>query len=256
MTNPIRRIWAQGGCVLNSFLWLPSGFSAEVMAGLGFDALTVDLQHGLADAADAIALFQAMLGRPVAPMARVPANDAAIIGRVLDGGAVGVICPLVNTAEEAARFVAACRYPPQGVRSYGPIRAVQALGADYATAAAGDILAFAMIETAEGMENLEAIAATPGLDGLYVGPADLTLGLTGRRHRIGFDRDEPEMVQAILRIRDAAHGAGLRVALHCGSPDYARRARDWGFDMLTLSGDSAFLAQAAAQAVARFRDGD
>ncbi|MFJ1292449.1 HpcH/HpaI aldolase/citrate lyase family protein [Paracoccus yeei] len=255
MTNPLRRIWAEGGCVLNSFLSLPSGFSAEIMAGLGFDALTVDLQHGLADANGAIAMFQAVQGRPVAPMARVPANDAAAIGRVLDGGAVGVICPLVNTAPEATRFVAACRYPPQGGRSYGPARAVLAHGADYATAAAEEIVTFAMIETAEAMQNLDAIAATPGLDALYIGPADLTLGLTGRRHRIGFDREEPEMVQAILRIRDAAHAAGLRVALHCGGPDYARRARDWGFDMVTLSGDSRFLAEAARASVARFRDG-
>ncbi|WP_199259072.1 HpcH/HpaI aldolase family protein [Paracoccus binzhouensis] len=251
--NAIRAIWAQGGCALNSFLAIGAPFAAEVMAAQGFDALTVDIQHGMVDAMQAVALFQGMQGQPVMPLARVPANDPAVIGKVLDGGAYGVICPLVNTAADAARLVAACRYPPLGNRSFGPARAIYSAGADYGAAAESRILTFAMIETAEAMANLEPIAATEGLDALYIGPADLALSLTGRRYRLGFDREEPEMIAAIHRIRDAGHAAGKRVALHCGSAEYARRARDWGFDMVTIASDSRFMAQAAGQAVACFR---
>lgn len=251
--NPIRAIWSKGGCVLNSFLSIPSAFSAEVMAAQGFDALTVDLQHGMVDAQTAVALFQGMQGRDVVPMARVGANDPAQIGKVLDSGAYGVICPLVNTAAECAAFVRATRYPPLGDRSFGPSRALFSAGADYGTRMLDEIVTFAMIETAEAMANLDAIAATEGLDALYIGPADLTLALIGDAGRIGFDREEPEMIAAITRIRDAAHRHGKRAALHCGSADYARRGRDWGFDLVTVSNDVRFLAAAAGQAASGFR---
>jgi 4-hydroxy-2-oxoheptanedioate aldolase len=112
-----------------------------------------------------------------------------------------------------------------------------------------------MIETAEAMENLEAIAATPGLDALYIGPADLTLAMTGRTHRTGFDREEPEIINAIQRILAAAHAAGIRAALHCGTAEYALRAKAWGFDLVTVSNDVRLMAGAAAASVATFRKG-
>ena len=115
------------------------------------------------------------------------------------------------------------------------------------------MLAFAMIETADGMANLDAIATTPGLDGLYVGPADLTLSLTQGRLSPGFDREEPEMIAALQTIVAACKRNGIRAALHCGTPDYAARAIGWGFDMTTVGGDSRFLAAAAGAAVAGFR---
>lgn len=253
--NPIRRIWAEGGCALNAFLSLPCPFAAEIMAAQGYDALTVDIQHGVVDYQTTVAMFQAMLGHPVAPLARVEWLDPAAVMKVLDAGAYGVICPMVNTAEDAARLVSYTRYPPHGLRSFGPGRAVFSAGADYADRAEAEIVVLAMIETAEAMENLEAIAATPGLDGLYIGPADLTLALTGRAYRTGFDREEPEVLAAIQRIRAAAHAAGIRAVLHCGSADYARRARDWGFDMVTVSNDVRLMAGAAAASVAAFRKG-
>jgi 4-hydroxy-2-oxoheptanedioate aldolase len=115
------------------------------------------------------------------------------------------------------------------------------------------MLAFAMIETAEGMKNLASIAATPGLDGIYVGPADLTLGLAQGRLAPGFDREEPEMIAALQEIIAACKANGIRAALHCGMPEYAARAIQWGFDMTTVSGDSRLLAGAAGASVAKFR---
>jgi len=173
--------------------------------------------------------------------------------KALDAGAYGIICPMVNSAEEAARFVSYLRYPPLGQRSFGPTRVSFAAGANYAGEANDNMLAFAMIETAEGMANLDAIAATAGLDGIYVGPADLTLSLTQGSLAPGFDREEPEMIAALQTIVAACKKNGIRAALHCGTPAYAARAIGWGFDMTTVGGDSRFLAAGAAAAVAGFR---
>lgn len=161
---------------------------------------------------------------------------------------------MVNTPEEAAEFVSYVRYPPAGQRSFGPTRVSFAAGANYAGEANSEIIALAMIETREAYDNVEAIAATPGLDGLYIGPADLTLGLSEGRIAPGFDREEDEMVAAIKRILDAAKRAGVRAGLHCGTPDYAAKAIEWGFDMTTVSGNSRLLAAAAAASVKQFRE--
>lgn len=254
--NRLRQIWGEGQCALNAFLSMPNPFAAEIMAGQGYDCLTVDIQHGLVDYLAATAMFQAMQGNPVTPMARVEWLDPVAIMKILDAGAYGIICPMVDTAQDAARLVSYTRYPPSGVRSFGPGRALFSAGADYGQRYEDEIVVFAMIETAQAMENLDEIAATPGLDGLYIGPADLTLALTGRNYRFGFDREEPEMVDAIKRILAAAHRAGIKAALHCGSADYARKARDWGFDMVTVSNDVRLMAGAAASSVARFRAAD
>jgi 4-hydroxy-2-oxoheptanedioate aldolase len=174
--------------------------------------------------------------------------------KALDAGAYGIICPMVNTPAQAAEFVSYLRYPPHGQRSFGPTRANFSAGANYAAEANGEILGFAMVETAEAMANLDAIAATPGLDGIYVGPADLSFSLSQGRLAPAFDRQEPEMIDALKRIVAACKAAGIRAALHCGTPDYAATAIGWGFDMTTVGGDSRLLAAAAAASVARFRE--
>lgn len=252
--NRIKQIWAEGGSVLNGWLSIASPFGAEIMAAQGYDSLCVDLQHGIVDYQAAVGMFQAM-GSGVTPLARVPWLDPAAIMRALDAGAYGVICPIINTAEDAAKLVSCVRYPPHGQRSFGPTRALFSAGAEYGERADDEVICLAMIETREGFDNLEAIAATPGLDGLYIGPADLTLGLTGRKYRRGFDREEPEMVEAIQRILSVAHAAGIRAALHCGSPAYAAKAVGWGFDMVTISNDVRLLAGAAGASVKAFREG-
>ncbi|HVG47460.1 MAG TPA: aldolase/citrate lyase family protein, partial [Rubellimicrobium sp.] len=147
------------------------------------------------------------------------------------------------------------RYPPRGNRSFGPTRVGVAHGlAAYAREANDLVLGLAMIETAEGMRNLDAIAATPGIDGLYIGPSDLSISLSNGRLDPGMDREEPEMIGAIQEIRAAAHRAGIKACLHCASSDYAARGVAWGFDLVTVSADSRLLAGAASASVARFRD--
>ena len=251
--NRLKQIWATGQPTLNGWCSIGNSFTAEIMAAQGFDSITVDMQHGALDYSNLLPMFQAMRASGATLMARVPWNEPGIIMKELDAGAYGINCPMINTAEEAARFVSYLRYPPFGQRSYGPTRVSFSAGANYAAEANGEILALAMIETADGMANLDAIAATPGLDGLYVGPADLTLSLTQGRLPPGFDREEPQMIDALQRIVAACRANNIRAALHCGTPDYAARAIGWGFQMVTIGGDSRFLASAAAAAVAGFR---
>jgi 4-hydroxy-2-oxoheptanedioate aldolase len=250
----LRALWAEGRPAINGWCSIGNPFTAEIMAAQGFDSITVDMQHGALDYAALLPMLQGMRASGTTLMARVPWLEPGIIMKALDAGAYGIICPMVNTAEDAARLVSYTRYPPLGQRSFGPTRVGIAAGPGYAGTANAAIIVLAMIETAEGMANLDAIAATPGLDGLYVGPADLTLSLTAGRLAPGFDRTEPEMIEALQRILAAAKRNGIRAALHCGTPDYAAQAIGWGFDLTTVGGDARFLAAAAGTAVARFRD--
>lgn len=253
IANKLKQIWADGRPTINGWCSIGNPFTAEIMAVQGFDSITIDMQHGALDYSHLLPMFQAMRASGATLMARVPWLEPGIIMKALDAGAYGIICPMVNTAEDAARFVSYMRYPPHGQRSFGPTRVSFAAGANYAGEANDNMLAFAMIETAEGFANLDAIAATPGLDGIYVGPADLTLSLTEGRLAPGFDREEPEMIEALKTIVAACKKNGIRAALHCGTPDYAARAISWGYDMTTVGGDSRFLAAAAGAAVSGFR---
>lgn len=250
--NRLKQIWAAGRPVLNGWLSIGNAFTAEIMAAQGYDAITIDIQHGALDYSAVLPMLQAMRASGVVPMARVPWREPGIVMKALDAGAMGIICPMINSAEEAAEFVSYMRYPPLGQRSFGPTRASFAYGG-YGPAANDQVLALAMIETQAGVDNLEAIAATPGLDGLYIGPADLTLGTQNGRLAPGFDREEPEMIDLIRHIQAVCARNRIRACLHCGTPDYAARAIGWGFDLTTVSGDSRLLAGAAAASVASWR---
>lgn len=249
----LRQLWDQGRPTLNGWCSIGSPFAAEIMAAQGFDSLTVDMQHGALDYSDLLPMLQAMRASGATLIARVPWLDPAQVMKALDAGAEGIICPMVNTPEDAARLVSYLRYPPEGQRSFGPTRAAYAHGPGYAQEANRRILGLAMIETAEAFANRAAIIATPGLDGIYVGPADLTQSLSAGRFPFGVDRQEPEMVAAIRDIAATCRAQGIVAALHCGSPDYARQAIDWGFNMVTVGGDVGFLASAASAAVKGFR---
>lgn len=251
-TNKLRQLWAEGRPAMNGWLSIGNPFTAEIMSRQGYDSLTIDIQHGALDYASVLAMLQAMQASGTTPMARVPWREPGIIMKALDAGAQGIICPMINSGAEAAEFVSYLRYPPHGQRSFGPTRASIAYGG-YGTAANDQVLALAMIETAEGMANLAEIAATPGLDGIYVGPADLTLGTQGGRLAPGFDREEPEMIDLIGQILAACKRNGIRACIHCGTPAYAARAIGWGFDLTTVSGDSRLLAAAAAASVQELR---
>ena len=249
----VQQLWAANKAAVNGWLAIGNPFTAEIMAEQGYDSITVDLQHGLLDYQSAVAMFQALRASGVTIWARVPWLEPGVIMKVLDAGVHGIICPMVNTAEQAARLVDYTRYPPQGNRSFGPVRANLTMGADYPQRANDEVMCLAMIETAEAVENLEAIVQTSGLNGVYIGPSDLTLSLTQGRIAAGFDREEEEIVSAITKIMRAAHQAQLRACLHCGTPAYAAKAVSWGFDMVTVSGDTRLLAAAAADSVQQTR---
>ncbi len=252
-SNPIRALWAQGRPVVNGWLSIGSPYVAEIVAGQGYDAVTIDLQHGMMGFDVALQMLIAVRGTGVAPIVRVPGLEASIITKVLDAGALGIICPLVNSAKEARDLVSFVRYPPLGQRSSGPTRASQIYGPDYYKFANAEPIVLAMIETRQGFHSAAEIAGTPGLDGVYIGPSDLTLGLENGRLPPGFDRKEPEMIAAIRHVIDTAHGAGIKAALHTGSSEYAAQAVGWGADLVTLLNDARMLANSAADAVKRFR---
>lgn len=254
MRNGIKNRWAEGRPVLNGWLSIGNAFSAEILAAQGYDSITIDLQHGIVDYGTMVGMLQALRASGTVPLARVPWLDPAAVMKALDAGCMGVIAPMIDTPDQAAALVSYIRYPPTGTRSFGPTRAVFATGAPYDGNADDHMLGFAMIETADGFRNLEAIARTPGLDGLYIGPSDLTVALTGRRYRFGLDREEPEMIEAIRAVLAAAKTAGIRAGLHCGSAAYAARAAEWGFDMVTLPNDVQLLARSAAADLREVRD--
>jgi len=174
--TPLRERWAAGQQTLGAWLAIPSVITAESTARTGFDYVCADLQHGALDYADSVGLFQAVLLAGSTPIVRVPWNEPGVVGKVLDAGAQAVIVPMVNRADEAAAAVRAARYPPLGARSYGPT-AVGGRSSDYAAMANDVIAVIPMIETAEALSHLDDILAVPGVDAIYVGPADLSLSL-------------------------------------------------------------------------------
>ncbi|MEZ5805820.1 MAG: aldolase/citrate lyase family protein [Rhizobiaceae bacterium] len=251
--NRLRQLWAEGKPAVNGWLSIGSAFTAEIMAAQGYDSLTIDLQHGLVGYDPATNMLQAMRSSGVTPLVRVPWLEPGIIMKSLDAGAYGVICPMINTRRDAERLVSYVRYPPDGTRSFGPTRANFSAGPDYGASADREILCLAMIETHEAYDNVDAIASTPGLDGIYIGPADLTLSLSGKRYPIGFDRQEPEIIDAIRHILDRCRANGIRAGLHCGGSAYAAEAVSWGFNLVTVPGDVRLLAGAAHASVADTR---
>lgn len=253
MQNKIRDIWNTGGTAVNGWLNIGHTFSAEIMAAQDFDALTVDAQHGPLDYSHLLPMMQAMKGSGKTLMARVPWCDPTWIMKFLDAGAMGIICPMINTAEQAAEFVSYLRYPPHGQRSWGPTRAMFGYPGYNKDGANDAVLAFAMIETNEALENADAIAATEHLDALYIGPSDLSIGMSNGALPPGLDREEPEVIEALQHIAATAHKHGKKAALHCGTAEYAARGIGWGFDMVTIGTDSAILAQGAAATVASVR---
>lgn len=253
MTNNVKKLWASGKVVVNGWLAIPSGFSAEVMAQCGFDSVTVDMQHGVQDYQSMVACFQAMHGHPVTPMVRVPWNEPGIIGKVLDGGAYGVICPMINTREEAEKFVTACKYPPRGTRSNGPIRAgLYGTAGTYQATANDETLCIPMLETRTAIANMEAILDVEGIAGVYVGPSDLgySYGLVPK-----LDRDEPEILKIYDKLIKECDKRGIAPGIHCSGAEGAVRNIKLGFKLVTLLNDCGLMATFAKMSVAQTRKG-
>ena len=250
--NGVREIWAKGGAVVNSWLGIPSSFSAEVMAHAGWDSLVVDMQHGMIDYSMMVTMLQGISTTSTVPLVRVPWNDPAHIQKALDAGAYGIICPMINTREEAEKFVDSMRYAPLGHRSSGPIRASLYGGPDYHAKANDIVVAFGMIETAEAINRLDEILLTPGLDAIYVGPSDLSISYG---HPPGGDKPDDWMMAALNKVLDACKRHNVQPGIHCGAPAYALRMIDLGFKFVTVGGDTRFVTTGAAAAVAEMRGG-
>lgn len=234
----IRDKWAKGETVFGLFAGIPCGFSAEIISGKGVDYVCVDQQHGVCDYTDMVEMARGIDARGSVPLTRVPANEAWIIGKCLDAGAQGIIVPLVNNRAEAAKAVAACRYPPKGERSNGPARAAMVMGTRDMKALGDGVLCFVMVETRDGLANVEDIAATPGLDGIYIGPSDLAISLGLGP---GLDRDEPEHVAAVAKILAACQRHNIIGGIHTGSARSAKNFAAKGFRLVTFGGDAGLL---------------
>ena len=248
--NKLKELIQANTPIVNGWLAIPSGYSAEIVGHQGYDAVTVDLQHGMIDFASALTMLQALSATPAVPLVRVQDNNPAQIMRMLDAGAYGIICPMISTAEQAAHFVAACRYPPYGVRSFGPARGLLYGGADYPQHANQEILTLAMIETREGLANLDAILATDGLDGVFIGPNDLSLTLTGSASA---ESQHPDMLAAVERVVSRCREQQKLAGIFCTSGDAARLRIEQGFQFVTPANDVMQLGRAARVAIAQTR---
>ena len=247
MANKLKSLWQSNTATINGWLAIPSGFAAETMAQGGFDSLTVDLQHGVQDYHSMVACFQAIQAHPVLPMVRVPWNEPGIVGKVLDAGAYGVICPMINTPDEARALVSYVRYPPKGKRSNGPIRAaIYGEAGGYQKTANDEILCMPMIETQDAIDNLDAILDVPGIDAVYIGPSDLAFSRGGVP---ALDQETDEAMSTYQQILTATKKRGQFAGIHTAKPEYAARMIKMGFNMVTLANDSGLLLNAARVAV-------
>jgi 4-hydroxy-2-oxoheptanedioate aldolase len=242
----LKQKWARGETAFGGWAALPCAFGAELMCVPGVDYVCIDQQHGLVDYADMVAMLRAIEGRNVVPLTRVPANIPWLIGKALDAGVQGVVVPMVNNAAEAAAAVAACRYG-KGVRSFGPVRASMVMDTRDVGVIGDGVLCFVMVETREAVERIDEIASTPGLDGIYVGPADLALGL-GLQPNL--DKEEPEHVAAVDKILKACQRHGVVPGIQCGSGRSARKFAERGFRFVTFAKDSSLIPSAMDREVA------
>ncbi len=244
--NTTLRTWRAGGQTLGTWIGLANTQVAELMANFDFDWLCVDTQHGLVDYADLCNMLPAISTTDTTPFVRVPWNEPYVIMRALDAGAYGVVVPMINTAEDARRAVAACRYPPEGMRSYGPSRAIIYGGPDYGQKANDEIAVILMVETDEGLANVEEIAATPGVDCLFIGPSDLSLAV-GLEPGKGWG--EPAFNEAVAAIEAACARHGIAIGLYTHSTELAIEFWQRGYHMVDLLGDSRLLAAGVREAL-------
>ena len=250
--NRLREIWKSGGAAVNGWLAIPNSFSAETMAHQGWDTLTIDLQHGVIDYQAMVTMLQAISTTATVPVVRVPWLEPGILMKTLDAGAYAVICPMVNSREDAQKLVAYTHYAPQGTRSFGPVRALLYGGADYPQHANETIVTFAMIETAAALDNLDEILSVEGLDAIYIGPSDLSLALGCKP---AFDDLDPPVAEAVEHILARAKVHGVVAGIHNGSTEAALKRIAKGFQFVTIGSDARLMAAGAQQVMSKMRAG-
>jgi len=232
--NSLVKLWADGGSAINAWLAINSPVSAEAMAKLDWDTVTIDTQHGMVDLGQAMTMIQAVAATGKITMCRVPWNDPTWIMKFLDAGALGIVCPMVNTREQCEAFVGACRYAPMGGRSWGPVRIPFANPPEYLEWANKNVATLAMIETQEALDNLDDILSTPGLDALYVGPSDLAISLGETPDP---NAGAPKVKAAIEQIFEAAGRHGVAPCIHTGGGEMAKEYLAKGWRLTTIQND-------------------
>ena len=252
MHNPLKQRLREGKVVVGYWLTLPSPSVAEIMGSLALDWLLVDLEHGPIGWETLEDMLRALRGTPVVPLVRVPSGEPPVLKRALDRGPLGVVVPLVSTAEEAERVVAACRYPPQGIRGVAGSRAsgYGATLAEYFAAWNREVLVACQVETVEALQRVDEIAAVDGVDVLFVGPNDLSANLNRWR-----DLEYEGFREALNRVLAAARRHGKAAGVMCTGPEDALARVDQGFRFVALGSDARLLAAAAGRAAQQLREG-
>ena len=249
--NKLKKLFKEGKAAINGWIEIPSSYSAETMAHQGWDSLTIDMQHGAVSQTDILQIFQAISTTDVVPMARLNWNEPGQIMKVLDYGAYGIICPMVSNKSQAEKFVQACMYPPKGYRSFGPTRGFMYGGNDYVDHANDEILKIAMIETKEALDKLDEIMSTSGVDGIYIGPADLSLAVG---EKPSFDKPESDPVYpVIMKILEHAKKNNIFAGIHNMTPEYAQKMIEKGFQLVTVGSEQRFMTAGAKSAVEKLK---
>lgn len=229
--NPWLDAIRSGSLALGGWLTNPSTINAEVMGAAGFDYVAIDTQHGAIDYSAMLPMLQVLSIGSSTPIVRVPSCDSGHIGKALDAGARAVIVPMVNDRTTCEAAVSFSKYAPDGVRSYGPTRAVLVEGSDYFDHAADDISLIPMIETVEALRNIDEIVTVPGVEAIYVGPNDLSISLG-----IPPDSNDPRLDAAMLEIVAGCRRNGVVPGVHASAALCDKRVSQ-GFGMVTVSAD-------------------
>ena len=232
--NRILELWQKNKACINGWLSIPNSFTAEAMSKMGWDSITIDMQHGLNDYNTSISMLQAIANSDTVALTRVPWNEPGIIMKMLDLGVMGVIAPMINTKKECEDFVSYCNYPPRGQRSFGPMRAQLVYGSDYYDNANDQIISLAMIETKEAVENIDEILSVPNLTGVYIGPGDMS---SSYGFKPQFDVKKDPIFSNIKMIAEKAIKKGKIAGIHNGTTDYAKEMIELGYKFVTVSSD-------------------
>jgi 4-hydroxy-2-oxoheptanedioate aldolase len=247
--NCLRDLWKEDKPALGCWLMIPDPFCAEMIARMGFDWLCIDMQHGLIDYQRALSMLQAISTTDAAPVVRVPWNDPGAIMKMLDAGACSVIVPMIETRADVEKAVAACRYPPAGMRSFGPTRVAISAGGNYFQESGEFVCCIPMIETALAMENLDEILSVPGVDAVYIGPMDLSLAL-GQPPRP--DSEEPVYTEARRKVVEVCRRHNVIAGLHSTAATAPARVAE-GFRLVLVSSDVTALARGVGADLAAAR---
>lgn len=243
-SNEIKARLAANKTVVNGWLSIGSGYSAEGIGHSGVHAVTVDLQHGMLDFSMALQMLQAISATPAMPLVRVPGLDPAKIMHLLDAGAYGVICPMISSPQEAAALVAACRYPPHGTRSFGPSRGLLYGGSDYVAQANDTVMVIPMIETAQAVAQIDDILDVPGIDMIYIGPNDMAFEMDGH-----VNHPRPKSEAALADVLRSATQRGIPAGIFCSGAEEAQQRVEQGFRLVTPGNDFTHLTRSMKEAV-------